>query len=294
MRRALLASSRVSLRRSYVVASPLLARAHIPHVRAHLALGNERSPLGSLSCSAFRGFAGAAAGRHSGTMKMWNDEKGFGFITPAEGNEDVFVHRSAVGEGVTVQSDSKVTYEAVWDDRRNKYRAANLELGGEGAGDKVSSMGSSRSSTSMGSARSAPAEPAWTLEKDSPLHVVGGFSDWAPVVDRMAEGSDGLPHYQVKVRSDAPKVGGGNERREEFQIVVDQDWSKRLYPAGGMNEEVVTLIPGKPSTIGLGNGRGHGRNWAVEGTPGTSFQVICDPVAKTVSCELISKFAEKS
>ena len=46
----------------------------------------------------------------TGTVKFFNDEKGFGFITPDNGGSDIFVHVSAVEKG-TLSNDEKVTYE---------------------------------------------------------------------------------------------------------------------------------------------------------------------------------------
>jgi cold shock protein len=50
-----------------------------------------------------------------GTVKWFNDAKGFGFIEPSEGGEDVFAHFSAIQmEGFrTLQQGEAVTYELV-------------------------------------------------------------------------------------------------------------------------------------------------------------------------------------
>ncbi len=51
--------------------------------------------------------------RTTGTVKWFNDTKGFGFITPEDGAKDCFVHHSAIqGSGFkSLTEGAKVSYE---------------------------------------------------------------------------------------------------------------------------------------------------------------------------------------
>lgn len=63
-----------------------------------------------------------------GTVKWFNATKGFGFIEPADGGKDVFVHISAVERsGLTGLKDGeKVSFELETDKMRGKTSAVNL------------------------------------------------------------------------------------------------------------------------------------------------------------------------
>ena len=51
----------------------------------------------------------------TGTVKWFNDAKGFGFITPSDGGKDLFVHFSAIqGSGFkTLKENDKVQFDVV-------------------------------------------------------------------------------------------------------------------------------------------------------------------------------------
>lgn len=66
----------------------------------------------------------------TGTVKWFNSQKGFGFIQPDEGGNDVFVHISAVQRsGLNgLDEGQKVNYEIVQDSRTGKSAADNLSI----------------------------------------------------------------------------------------------------------------------------------------------------------------------
>jgi cold shock protein len=63
-----------------------------------------------------------------GTVKWFNGTKGFGFIQPDDGGNDVFVHISAVERAgmTTLNKDQRVSYE-LETDQRGKTSAVNLQ-----------------------------------------------------------------------------------------------------------------------------------------------------------------------
>jgi CspA family cold shock protein len=63
-----------------------------------------------------------------GTVKWFNDDKGYGFITPEDGGKDLFVHHSAIqSEGFrSLAEGAKVSYEA--EQGPKGPNAANVKL----------------------------------------------------------------------------------------------------------------------------------------------------------------------
>jgi len=74
-----------------------------------------------------------------GTVKFFNENKGYGFIAPEDGGSDAFVHITAVersGMG-TLREKQRVSYD-LQEDRRGKMAAVNLKSADEVAPDEPS------------------------------------------------------------------------------------------------------------------------------------------------------------
>ena len=67
---------------------------------------------------------------HTGIVKWFSPQRGFGFIQPESGGQDVFVHISAVERAGLhhLAEGQKVTYELVADARSGKTSADRLQV----------------------------------------------------------------------------------------------------------------------------------------------------------------------
>jgi CspA family cold shock protein len=78
------------------------------------------------------GRGGEPAGSGSGTVKWFNPTKGFGFIQPDDGGQDVFVHISAVEQAGMrgLNEGQTVAFDLEQDRRSGKTSATNLRVTG--------------------------------------------------------------------------------------------------------------------------------------------------------------------
>jgi CspA family cold shock protein len=73
----------------------------------------------------------------TGVVKKFMEDKGFGFITPDDGGDDVFIHIKQCNGADSLSEGDKVSFDNEWNDRKGKYNAENctvLSSGGGGGG----------------------------------------------------------------------------------------------------------------------------------------------------------------
>jgi CspA family cold shock protein len=66
---------------------------------------------------------------NTGTVKWYNETKGYGFIQPDDGGKDVFVHATALERAGlrSLSEGQKVSFELQTDQRNGKTSAVNLQ-----------------------------------------------------------------------------------------------------------------------------------------------------------------------
>lgn len=118
--------------------------------------------------------------RFEGTLTQWNDDRGFGFVTPAQGGQAVFVHISAFPrDGQRPQLNEPLSFE--------------IELDNKG---KKRAVGVRRPAGSQ----PAPGRPS--------RHATGGLAKWVAMLLLVAVGVYGYGQYAKRVGA-YPSAGTG-------------------------------------------------------------------------------------
>lgn len=67
---------------------------------------------------------------NNGTVKWFNAQKGYGFITNENGGEDIFVHYSAISSNgfKSLEEGQRVTFDIERDPKSKKVKAANVNV----------------------------------------------------------------------------------------------------------------------------------------------------------------------
>lgn len=67
---------------------------------------------------------------NSGTVKWFNSQKGYGFITDDNSGEDIFVHFSAIESNgfKNLDEGQRVNFDIEKDPKSNKIKAANVKV----------------------------------------------------------------------------------------------------------------------------------------------------------------------
>lgn len=96
----------------------------------------ERGPQAEHLLPLASGVGGPAADDGAdGTVSWYDEGKGFGFVTPDSGGDDVFVHARALGDGLTSLSEGdRVAYEVVRGDKGPQAREVHLVRGAVSTG----------------------------------------------------------------------------------------------------------------------------------------------------------------
>eukprot|EP01062_Namystynia_karyoxenos_P002078 TRINITY_DN1071_c0_g1_i1.p1 TRINITY_DN1071_c0_g1~~TRINITY_DN1071_c0_g1_i1.p1 ORF type:complete len:315 (+),score=88.22 TRINITY_DN1071_c0_g1_i1:85-945(+) len=191
----------------------------------------------------------------SGRVKKWDDERGFGFIGPDQGSEDLFVHRTglpsvnhSLAVGSAVMFDTEV--------RDNKPRCINVS--GEGVVDRIGGAWGGK-----GGGWSAPAAPSSQPTTCPPGKQQGIVRKWMDERGFGFIGPDGGGDDIFVLRSSFGNQGGLVEGGVVFFVTQDNPKNPGKLQAAEVEGPAITDMRGKD-----GWGKGGKDGWGKGGWGG--------------------------
>ena len=166
-----------------------------------------------------------------GTVKWFNSQKGFGFITPEDGGEDLFVHQSAIqSEGFrTLNEAESVNYDVT--EEGGKEKAINVTSNGGGKEGRGGGRGGGRAQPRKWPDGVDPS-PGKQIGAVKWFNSEKGFGFIAP-----AAGGDDLFVHQSAIHS--PGFRSLMEGEEvEFKVLEDRGKMKAIDVTGPKGEFV--------------------------------------------------------
>lgn len=64
----------------------------------------------------------------TGTVKKWMEDKGFGFILPEGGGDDIFIHKNQLVDCEVLHEGDAVAFDKEYNERQGKYKASNCTV----------------------------------------------------------------------------------------------------------------------------------------------------------------------
>lgn len=123
--------------------------------------------------------------RFTGRLKTWNDERGFGFIAPTEGGQDIFVHISECPKGSRPELQEMLTFEVALNPQ-GKKKAVNVRC-------------------AETAANTAGRESRHAARKRNPQRAAGAFMNGViALAIAGAIGWYGYRHYVARLSAAAP------------------------------------------------------------------------------------------
>jgi len=184
--------------------------------------------------------AAAPEGSRSGTCARWHAERGFGFITPDDGGEDVFCHVSAITDGNALPEGGKVTFTVRFDDRQNKDRAQDVTGGCQ---EQSGNGGPPRDPGGAGgSGKLVGTVARWNGERGFGfISPEDGGEDVFCHVSSITDGN-ALPEGQKVTYDKEFDEQRGKERAQNVAGGMEEDRSQRMGGGGGCECSVLCAL----------------------------------------------------